>query len=88
MNNQDTNFEIISFNCRSIYTKLSELKIFIYQRKPHCVCLAETWLIEDKMPNFINYQAFWSNRINKRGGGIGILIRSDISVLPSQFTKI
>ena len=79
---------IISFNCRSIYSKLSEIKVYIYATKPHCVCFTETWLIPNKLPSFINYRSFWKPRTHARGGGLGILIRSDVPVLPSQLQDI
>lgn len=82
----DSSLQIIVFNCRSIYTKLSEFKLYLYRKKPHCVCLTETWLIPDKLPTFVNYQCFWKHRQNGRGGGIGMLIRSDVPVLPTNFT--
>ena len=77
---------IISYNCRSIYSCLSEIKIFIYSRKPHCICLNETWIFNNIYPNFINYKPYWKNRPEGRGGGLAILVRSDLVVIPSQFT--
>ena len=77
------NFQLIGFNCRSIYSKLSELKLYIYRMKPHCICLTETWCNDDNLPNFINYKAIYKNRPRNRGGGIAILLRSDLIVLPS-----
>lgn len=79
----DNQLDLISFNCKSIYSNLSEIKLFIYNRKPHIVCFSETWIFNDKLPNFINYTAKWKSRTEGRGGGIGVLIRSDITVLPS-----
>ena len=76
--------EIVSFNCRSLNSRLSEFKIFVYTTKPHIICLTETWLKEDYIPNIINYRSFWKNRQNRQGGGIGILVRSDIPVIPSD----
>lgn len=78
---------IVSYNCRSLNARLSEFKLFLYVEKPHCVCLTETWLNETAVPNFINYTAYWNHRLTARGGGIGILIRSDIVVIPSPLAK-
>ena len=72
------NFNIIQFNCRSLYTKLVEFKVYLYSRKPHMVCLSETWIVQGKLPNFFNYSAIWNNRVNNRGGGVGILLRNDV----------
>ena len=76
--------EIIIFNCRSIYSRLSELKVYLYANKPHIVCLTETWLMQDSLPNFINYHSFWKIRSGAQGGGIGILVRSDLSSYPTD----
>lgn len=81
---ENHNLNVICFNCKSLYSRLSELKIYIYSKKPHVVCLSETWLFGDVTPNFINYRSFWKNRSEGRGGGVGILIRNDIFVLPSD----
>ena len=78
------NMTIISFNCRSIYTKLQEIKNYLYEPHPHCVCFTETWIVDGRLPNFINYTALWQPRRNGRGGGLGILLRSDIISYPSQ----
>ena len=77
-----SNLHIISFNCRSLYARLSEIKLFIYNRKPHVVCFTETWLFNDVCPKFVNYKSFWRNRQHGRGGGLGTLVRNDITVLP------
>ena len=67
---------------------MAELKILLYTRKPHLVCLCETWAIGDKLPNFINYKAFWKNRVGNRGGGIAILSRLDLVVIPKPLNII
>ena len=72
--------EILTWNCHSLYTKLSHFKITLYSKKPHIVCLCETWLKENRLPNFINYKPFFLCRQNRPGGGIAILVRSDICV--------
>lgn len=80
------NLKLVQLNCRSLYNKLSEIKIYIYSKKPHIVCISETWLVGDKLPNFINYTCMWQNRTNRRGGGLGILVRSDIPIIPKAMT--
>lgn len=80
----DQNFKIISFNCKSLYSRLAEIKNYIQTTKPHCVCLTETWLHKDIIPNFKNYQAYWKHRERGQGGGVGILVRSDIPSLPTD----
>ena len=78
------NFQVVQFNCHSIFTILGDFKIFLYTRKPHIVCLCETWTEEGNfIPQFINYNVQWKHR-NRRGGAIAILIRLDLVVVPSS----
>ena len=74
------NLKIISWNCRSLYTKLSEFKTRLYAETPHVVCLCETWLKENRLPSFKNYKSFFKCREVRAGGGLAILVRNDVSV--------
>ena len=69
---------LVQWNCHSLYNKLSHFKIFLYSRKPHIVCLSETWMNDQYEPNFINYNKYICNRTNSQGGGIAVLIRNDL----------
>lgn len=69
--------QLISWNCRSIYNKLFELKKYIYIRKPEIVCLQETWIKAEYLPAFINYSVFFKNRPG-RAGGLAIITRNDL----------
>lgn len=73
--------DIISWNCRSVYKKLFELKRLVYKRRPHLVCLQETWVKDDYLPSFINYKSFFQNRQGRAGGGLAICVRSDVIAL-------
>ena len=84
----DSQLFILNLNCRSIYSKLSELKILIYCQKPHIVCLTETWAVQDRLPTFVNYRAFWQNRTGNRGGGLAILARSDVVTLENSLNYL
>lgn len=68
---------VLQFNCNGISSRLSELKLYIYAKKPEVVCLSETWL-KKHQPKFIGYDAVWKNRVGAEKGGLGILIRRDI----------
>ena len=61
-------------------SKLSDFKIRLYTIKPHVVCLSGTWLRENREPSFINYCAFYKHRHEQAGGGIAILVRSDLAI--------
>lgn len=70
---------LLSWNCRSLCSKLSRFKIKLYTLKPHIVCLCETWLKQSYLPSFINYFPYYVHRKDKNGGGIAILVRNDVS---------
>ena len=74
----DSYLKILQWNCHSLYPKLSHFKTYIYETKPHIVCLTETWLKNDRIPNFINYSKYLLNRSDQTGGGIAILVRNDL----------
>ena len=69
-------FEIIQLNCRSVNSKLGDVKLMVYTNKPHVVALSETWLSK-YFPRFINYSCEWENRVGF-AGGLGFLIRNDV----------
>ena len=75
MNN---NISVIILNCKSIRSKLGEIKLLAYTVKPDIMCLSETWLGDSQFnPKFINYNCIFRNR-NQHGGGIGIIIKRNI----------
>ena len=78
------NIEIFSWNCRSLYNKLSELKIQIHREEPDIVCLQEIWLKKDYLPSFINYKSIHNSGVNSRGGGTALLVRSDHHIISTQ----
>jgi len=70
--------EVYQFNCNGLSKKLTEIKMFLYTRKPDVFCLCETW-VKIREPKFIGYRAVWKNRVGAPKGGLVILIREDIS---------
>ena len=73
----ETNITTIIFNCNSIYKKVEEIKDMLSNTKPDLLCLTETWINKSE-PKFCGYSSEWKHRLQKTGGGIGILIREDI----------
>jgi exonuclease III len=72
---------MVQLNCNGISGKLSEIKMYIYTKKPDIVCLCETWLTDmSRQPVFVGYDLHWQNRNRgERGrGGLMTLIRKDI----------
>ena len=80
MEGKVSTLNIVTWNCHSLYANLSPFKIFLYSTKPHIVCLCETWLVEDRLPAFVNYTSFFVCRPQRNGGGLAILARNDLCV--------
>ena len=70
--------EIIQWNCNGLYPKLTRFKNYLYDKKPHIVCLCETILKENREPNFTNYNTFFKHRVEGTKGGQAILVRRDV----------
>ena len=70
---------VIILNCKSMNSKLGEIKLLLYTEKADIMCLSETWLKENKFkPKFINYSTIYRNRDKVEGGGVGIIIKRSI----------
>ena len=83
----DNNLRLISWNCRSLYNKLSLFKVKLYSTRPHVVCLNETWLKPDREPTFINYRTFFNHRDSSTGGGLLTLVRNDLTVVRKELEE-
>ena len=70
---------VLLWNCHSIVSNLIEFNKFIYDSKPHIVCICETWLNPSDNLKVQGYRVFRKDRVG-RGGGIAILIRDSINV--------
>ena len=84
----DNRITLVQFNCKSIKTKLSEFKVYLYSKKPEILCLAETWVRPGQEPTFIHYVPIWKHRVAGRGGGMCILVRADLVVVPSNLQEL
>ena len=69
---------LLSWNARSLYHKLSHFKTNLDKYNPHVVCLSETWIRDNRIPCFKNYETYLCNRVGSVGGGIAILVRLDL----------
>jgi exonuclease III len=52
----ESQLEIYQLNYNGLEGKVSELKIYLYTRKPDLVCLSETWLKKNEF-KFFGYQS-------------------------------
>ena len=68
---------IIVLNCNSLSSKPSEVKLLVDEEKAELVCLTETWLRRYE-PKFNNNKCLWKHRSYRVGGGLGILVKSNL----------
>ena len=69
---------VIILNCKSLNSKLGEVKLLAYTEKPDIICLSETWLKNSQYnPKFINYNCIYKNR-DAHAGGVAIIIKKNI----------
>ena len=88
---ENKKISIFLLNCHSINNKLGEIKLLLYTRKPDIFCFTETWINRFE-PKFIDYVAYWKNRVEP-GGGIGIILKKNlqhetVSLVPFQNGKL
>ena len=76
---------ILLWNCRSLTANLVEFNNYINKVKPNIICLTETWLCGKINIKFKGYTIHRNDRFGARGGGVAILVRHDINVVPSNF---
>ena len=77
-------FSVIHFNCRSIKANFNNLQDYLLSlvRKFDIIALTETWLNEtDNVNDFYmeDYNIAYTNRKNKRGGGVLIYVSKSIN---------
>ena len=72
----------LHLNIRGLKGKMVELNnLLVNLKRPEVIILNETWLKEEdtKRINIPNYKYEGVPRTNKKGGGVGFLIRSDLT---------
>ena len=81
LENDNNDLRVVHLNIRGLKGKLAELNnLLVSLKSPEIIILNETWLKEGdtKRINIRNYKYESVPRINKKGGGVGFLIRSDL----------
>ena len=73
----EKSLSIFQLNCNSLNNKLSEIKIYLYTKKPDIMGLCET-MVKKKEPKFVGYTPIWKHRLGEKGG-LALLIRNDIN---------
>ena len=77
----DKNLNIIQANVRSIYApgRYAETKIMAYSKKPHLICISESWLKNNSKPtDLIGYHEIRKDRQGRDGGGLIILVNDNL----------
>ena len=80
---QNTDLLVLQLNIRGAQSKLNELKYLIdnnpCKRMPDVILLCETWQTPSSPSiNIPGYKTFAHTRSNKKGGGVAILVDSNI----------
>ena len=86
--NDDIN--VMYTNIDGIIPRILELRDYLREGDPDVVCLAETKLTEDiyiKLQDNENYTVWRNDRKGKNGGGVLILIKSNIKVYKVEYGK-
>ena len=79
--NNVSDLKIVHLNIRGLKSKINDLSDLLKKLKnPEIIMLNETWLKESDNNRIIlpNYKYEGISRNNKKGGGVGFLIRTDI----------
>lgn len=71
------NFNIMQWNCRSIFARYNEICYILEEEKVDVACLSETCLDNNNPIQFNNFNLIHKAR-DRRGGGSGILIRKNL----------
>lgn len=80
---------LISWNANGLDPHLAELLYFLDQVtvKPHFICIQETWIYDDTLPQIPTYNFIHTFRSNKKGGGSAIYINESIDYCSVDITK-
>ena len=74
------NLKILTINTKDIKSKITSITTTLHTHNTHIAAITETHLNNDETINIQGYQWLDHNRENKKGGGIGFLIRNDIKI--------
>ena len=76
-NNLEKKLYIYQLNCNGLNKILSEVKLYLYSKKPDLFCCCETF-VNLREPKFFGYNPVWTHRHNKAKGGLLTLVRKDL----------
>lgn len=78
--NKDS-LKLLYFNACSIYNKIGDLNYILSELDSplHLIAISETWIQNNNTINIQNYRTVVSNRVNKIGGGVCLLVHDSIT---------
>lgn len=82
---QQKNISLVLFNARSILNKLDALRTLVTTSDIDLLLVTETWLNADTPIDLISltgYHTFRANRLNRRGGGCLVYVKSPLKASP------
>jgi hypothetical protein len=86
------NLKVLSWNCRSLQSKLIELKEFLLNNFHHVILLQETWLSSKISIHFPHYIAVRKDRASSSSrcphGGVLILVHDSLSFRSTTHTNL
>ena len=94
LHHSSTELKILSFNARSLFPKLDDLKLLCLSHSPDIICITETWLSPVILNSEINFPGYALLRLDRdrHGGGVAMMISSSLSPslvsLPSNSTEL
>ena len=74
-------------NVRGIHSKLPSLKDVLHQTKASVVCITETHMNTNTGVNIDGYTLFGKPRANKKGGGVGIMVKDSLRHAVSPYSS-
>ena len=78
---------LLIWNCKSLLSNAIEFKNLIGKTKPDVICLTETWFLVTSKFKLNGYVIYRNDRFGARGGGVAILIKSEIRIKRVNFTN-
>ena len=77
--------DVIVLNARSVINKMAQLRAIAFEMMPDVICITESWthpIISDSSLIIDDYDFYRHDRINKRGGGCLLYIRTSFRHFP------
>jgi hypothetical protein len=77
-----TPFALLHLNCRSLYYKEDDVRILLEEIQPTILAVTETWLNDTQHDTLIfpGYKFVHKCRRTGPGGGVGLIIKNEISI--------